>query len=469
MTDTNTHFINREHPDYVAQKYTWRKYRDLYSGGEQFREHASEYLVRRSKEGASIYMERLGRVFYENYVGSIIDWYAATLMRREPVLELKGNTEASSLFYNSLIHDCDLRGTSLTEFFRLRMAQAMVYGRSYAAIEFPATEAGARTRAEEDLVGRSRAYLVDYSPEDLINWSHDDSGRLEWVVLRTQRLKQAQVTDAEWKRDLRWIYYDRESYRIYTQDATSSNPGAIVLEAEGQHALARQRRVPLLELRVSEGLWLMNKAALLQLEHFNKSNALAWALTMGLFAQPVVYSDKEFNQVNGESYFIQLGAGDRYGWTEPEGHVYQIASDNLSRLKEEIYRVCYLMNQAGGSQIATMQSGISKQRDFGVTQEILRSYGDTVKEGIRQALEQINLARQDELLVDVSGMDEFDIGDFGTELDDAKRLLDLGIDSDTMKQQLYKRLALKYFCDVRQEVKNAIVAEIDASFQKKAS
>lgn len=468
ITDSNAHFINREHPEYVAQKYTWRKYRDLYSGGEQFREHASEYLIRRAKEGGNIYLERLGRVFYENYIGSIIDWYAATLTRREPVLQLTGNTENSASFYNSFIHDCDLRGTSLTEFFRLRMAQALVYGRSFAAIEFPAIEAGAKTRAEEDALGRSRAYLVDYSPEDLINWSHDDSGRLEWVVIRTQSLKQANVTDSEWKREQRWIYYDRQNYRIYSRDATSSNPGAITLESEGQHGLARQNRVPLVELRVSEGLWLMNKAALLQLEHFNKSNALAWALTMGLFAQPVVYSDKEFDQVNGESYFIQLGAGDRYGWTEPEGHVFQIASENLTRLKEEIYRVCYLLNQAGGPQVANMQSGISKQRDFGITQEILRSFGDTVKEGMRQVLHQVNLAREDELLVDVSGMDEFDIGDFGTELEDAQRLLNIGIDSDTLKQQVFKRLALKYFCDVRQEVKNKIVAEIDASFQKKA-
>ena len=38
-----------------------------------------------------VYQERLSRVFYENYVGSIIDWYAATLMRREPVLLFEGN------------------------------------------------------------------------------------------------------------------------------------------------------------------------------------------------------------------------------------------------------------------------------------------------------------------------------------------------------------------------------------------
>jgi hypothetical protein len=199
------------------------------------------------------------------------------------------------------------------------------------------------------------------------------------------------------------------------------------------------------------------------LEHFNKSNALAWALTMGLFATPVVYSDREWNQIVGESYYIQLAPGDRFGWTEPEGHVFQIASDNLARLKDEIYRVCYQMNQATGSQAATLQSGISKQRDFSVTQEILKAYGDIVKDSIRQVLEAINIARQDGLTVDISGLDEFDIGDFSTELDNAKTLLGLGIESSTFKKQLYKRVALKYLCDVRQEVKNQISAEIDAS------
>ena len=132
--------------------------------------------------------------------------------------------------------------------------------------------------------------------------------------------------------------------------------GEIELVDEGRHGLAGQRRVPLFEMQVSEGLWLMNKAALLQLEHFNKSNALAWALTMGLFAMPVIYSDREFKQIVGESYYIQLGPEDRFGWTEPEGNVYQIAADNLVRLKDEIYRVCYLMNQAGGPQSGTWGS-----------------------------------------------------------------------------------------------------------------
>ncbi len=116
----------------------------------------------------------------------------------------------------------------------------------------------------------------------------------------------------------------------------------IELKASGFHGLAKLGRVPLFELSVPEGLWLMNRAGSLQLEHFNKSNALSWALTMGLFAMPVIYSEREWNQMVGESYYIQLGPEDRFGWTEPEGKVYQIAADNLERLQDEIYRVCYL-------------------------------------------------------------------------------------------------------------------------------
>lgn len=448
--------INREHPEYATRRAIWRQYGDLYAGGERLRQNATEYLVRRHKEPADIYRERLGRVFYENYVGSIIDWYAATLMRREPVLLFEGDDDSAKLFYSSLAHDCDLKGTSLAEFFRRQFVQTLVYGTSYTVVDFPRGAGAPMTRAEEDASGRSRAYLMDYSPEEVINWSYDREGGLDWVVLRTSCLQQPRVTDSQWTKETRWIYYDRERFQIFRR---SGDGGRIDLVDEGQHGLASLGRVPLFEMRVSEGLWLMNKAALLQLEHFNKSNALSWALTMSLFAMPVIFSDKEWKQVVGESYYIQLGKEDRFGWTEPDGKVYQIAADNLVRLKDEIYRVCYLMSQAGSPD--WRQSGLSKQRDFSVTNEVLRAYGDAVKEVMGQTLEAIAGARQDGVSVSVSGLDEFDIEDFSNELDDAKKLLELGIGSETLKKQVFKKLAFKYLCDARQEVKNRVAEEIE--------
>ena len=81
--------IDQEHLEYKRQASTWRAYRDLYAGGQQFKLRADDYLLPRQKEPLDVYGERLQRVFYENYVGSIVDWYASTLFRREPSVRLR--------------------------------------------------------------------------------------------------------------------------------------------------------------------------------------------------------------------------------------------------------------------------------------------------------------------------------------------------------------------------------------------
>jgi hypothetical protein len=460
--------INVEHPDYAARKSMWRKYRDLYAGGEQLKANAHEYLTRRQKEPLDVYGERLSRIFYENYIGSIVDWYAATLFRREPEVLVDGDNVAGRQFFNVLTEDCDLKGTSISDFFRSRLIETLVCGVSYTLVDFPASPMPAESRADEDAAGLSRAYLVDFPAESLINWSLDARGNYEWIVLRTSHLTKAKLSDADYQTETIWRYYDRSRYQIWrgreVQGFCGPEGSANVLEliAEGYHALASQQRVPLFELKVSGGLWLMNKAGLLQLEHLNKSNALSWALTMGLFATPVVYSEKPWNQIVGESYYIQLGKDDRFGWTEPAGTVYQIAADNLTRLQQEIYRVCYLMSQAHGSDSpAAAQSGLSKLRDFAITQEVLRAYGDAIKDCMKRVLRAIEAARVDDLRVDVAGLDDFDIRDFGSDLEDASGLLKLGIESPTLRKHVYRRLANKYLCDVRQEIKDAIAREIE--------
>ncbi len=50
-----------------------------------------------------MYQERLARVFYENYLGSIVDWYMATLVRKEPVVEFEGAGDSALDFAGRLI------------------------------------------------------------------------------------------------------------------------------------------------------------------------------------------------------------------------------------------------------------------------------------------------------------------------------------------------------------------------------
>src|ERR1035441_9497338 len=169
MTD-----IDREHPDFKRQKFMWNMYRDLYAGGQQFKHRAEQYLLRRQKEPIDVYGERLQRAFYQNYIGSIIDWYGATLFRSGPSLQLRDGMESGRQFLTEFADDCDSRGTNLSGFFRQCMLDALVAGRSHILIDFPRASEAPANRAEEDAAGVSRAYLSRYRAEDLINWSLDE-------------------------------------------------------------------------------------------------------------------------------------------------------------------------------------------------------------------------------------------------------------------------------------------------------
>src|SRR5690349_13304766 len=145
--------IDREHHDYKRQRFMWNMYRDLYAGGEQFRNRAAEYLLRRQKEPLDVYTERMNRVFYENYIGSIVDWYAATLFRREPSLQFAGGLESGRKFLSQFSDDCDLRGTTLANFFRQCLIDALICGKTHVLVDFPRCHDAVTNRAEEDAAG----------------------------------------------------------------------------------------------------------------------------------------------------------------------------------------------------------------------------------------------------------------------------------------------------------------------------
>ena len=206
----------------------------------------------------------------------------------------------------------------------------------------------------------------------------------------------------------------------------------------------------------------MNKAALVQLEHFNKSNALAgpsrWACLRCRLFTPSAPGIRLLVSRTTSSSDLRTsldGRSRKAAYIRSQPKIW-------NGLKDEIYRVCYMSQASGEDGGARPESGASKQRDFAITQEVLRSYGDTVKDTMRRILEAICGARQDDLAISVTGLDEFDIGDFVAELSEAQTLLALGIDSPTMKRQVFQKLAFKYLCDIRQEVKDQIAKEIES-------
>jgi hypothetical protein len=74
--------------------------------------------------------------------------------------------------------------------------------------------------------------------------------------------------------------------------------------------------------------------------------------------------------------------------------------------------------------------------------------------------------RKDDLRISVSGLDEFEVGEFNEELDEAQKLLNLGIDSKTFRKQAFKKLAFKFLADINETTKESIAAEIEEQIDK---
>jgi hypothetical protein len=451
-----------EHAEYRAWLPSLETYRDLYTGGAQLKSKASSYLYRRHRESADVYQERVSRAYYENYIGSIIDWFASTLFRREPILTVEDTVVKKSAYYFDFFNNCDRNHTSITDFLRRRFIESLVYGKSFCALEFPKAAQPFRSRLEEEKAGADRAYLTEVHPADVINWGRSESGRLNFITIRLESGRQDHGSEEGASRR-RFLVYTETEFFIVERD----KEGNLFVTESGAHATSRLGIVPVFQLTISDGLWLMNKAAHLQLEHFNKSNGLAWSLGMALYATPVIYSRRDFNQVLGESYYIHLDPEDKFGFTEPEGNVYKIALEKLSRLQEEIYRTCYLMGQSRSWLSGAAQtSGQSKRQDYQITQEVLRAYGDGVKDFLKRILETLTNVLGDQSRITVSGLDEFEVGEFQDELKEAESLFSLGLGSKTFRKQVFKKLALKYLADVNETTKERIAREIDDSIDK---
>lgn len=463
--DSLLDMLQRQHPEFTHKSSIWRQYRLLYEGGHKFNAAADELLHKRRSEPGDVYGERLSRVFYENYIGACIDWYAATIFRRPPSILISTEDATTEQFYREFLSDCDQCGLGLAELAKRQFVELLVCGRTHAMIDFPARTVTPRSRAHEEELGQSRAYIVPLSADSITDWRRRSDGDYDWLIVASNEEYRTSFDADQLTQLKQWLVLDRKNYSRYEAHANSGDSRTldrvVTLTSEGPHALSDAGRLPIVTWELNDGLWLADRAAGLQIEHFNKSNALAWALHLGLFAMPVVYSERDWNQILGEAYYIQLGSGDRFGWTEPEGKVFAIAAQNLERLRNEIYRVCYLINQSAGQQPTRIaQSGLSKSMDFAVTLEVLKSYANSIKSYLRRILAAVAEARGDRIEVTISGLDRFDESDIRPEIETVRALDSLGLPSTSLRMEAQRRIAAEYLTDSDPAVLAKVVEEL---------
>lgn len=469
--------LDQKHSEYSLYCDAWSQFEVLSAQGVRLEMAAQNFLIKRPKELFDVYAERIRRFTAQPILANALGWYQSALFRRNPTIEIKGGDD---WYENEFLKNSDRIGTTYVDAYREAFKYLFLYQKAYILTDLPHPEVEPESYADQKAMGLE-PYIVTYSPRAVINWSNDNAGNLEWIVIRTEQ-EISEFLQAPTVETL-WYYFDRQNYSIYRsrQRPTNSSSSSPViydatgrpagedaeadLIAEGQHALAKQNRVPVRRLQVSEEMWLANRAYLLLKAHINQDNALDWALFNNNLAMPVIYSDKQQRSTTfSEVALLQLGEKDRMEWLESTGRSFEISASRLDSLREEAYRSMYLQAQGkSSSATASAQSGYSKEMDMMPSNEALNYFGDIIRAGMQVVGQDVSAARgQDGVEWDVFGF-VFETKPITQSIAVAQELDTLGIfqASPTLERETMKMVAHDFLEDRNETIKKQVDSEID--------
>ncbi len=148
---------NSTHPDYDANLATWLRARDVIAGEDAVKVGGIKYLPRLDSQSDNEYLGYKSRACFFNATSRTRDGFLGLLFRRDPEVKLPDRHAGVGGALRVFTDDVDLMGTSLFTFCKGVTGEVLSVGRSGTLVDWQAD-------------GESRAYVVRYAAEDILNW-----------------------------------------------------------------------------------------------------------------------------------------------------------------------------------------------------------------------------------------------------------------------------------------------------------
>lgn len=483
----------------------WKTCRALYAGGPALLaddEVMQEIFPQGTGEDSKVYAERRKRAYYLNYPGEILDAIVASLTAN-PVTMLADPKPAGPEqdFYEDFFTDVSPPGgrrQSLGQLLRDQILVALQCQTAWTLVDLPTPDEldeippgaaddlpaqGYANLGDQQAAGALRAYACPVAPENVRDWEEDDSGELNWVLIRTQEQKREGIAGTRERVKEIWTYYDREGWARYELIYKTGHPPAdsteVLLAESGPHSFGR---VPMARLSLPDGLAAMKKISSVAIAHFNARNALEWAKIRALMPTPVAFlgaadpmnpiteDDRRALQPHSVTRMRVLGDKDRLEYVGPDSTPFAFAGEDLATLRDEMHRVLHHMAlSVDNSGAALQRSADSKAIDQAVAAVVLAALGAYGREHAEDIYELVEDGRGDEERVwTAQGMDDFSDTTAGQMIEEAVNLATIEIPSATFqteykfglsKKILGPQVSLETLEKIRKELEGNITPE----------
>lgn len=170
----------RTHPLYNKYLSEWEFYIESALGGKRYYDNEDNLFTHRLEDQAGDYDDRLDRSYYLNFCNLVCSIYADYIfkekIRRPPHIAL-----------DDFRSNIDGRGTDINTFMNQVSWLSSVYGQIHIVIDSPyAEDVDVPLHIYKMNKERFDPYAVIVAPQDLRDWSVDEFGNLNWVLIRSR-------------------------------------------------------------------------------------------------------------------------------------------------------------------------------------------------------------------------------------------------------------------------------------------
>jgi hypothetical protein len=458
--------VDAHHEEYDALKVFYSMIGPLYRGGFELQQHASLYLRKRPVEPPAVYLARTLEFTYQNILQSGIGWYQTGLYADSPAVFTAGKDgkRTTDGLLDEFLENADRCGKSLVDCSKKWLTDAALNGVAFVLIDLPGSTIASNFR-EQKARGDLNAYITTFDASQVINWSCDQAGNYEWVVIKTQRServfgKKPLVID-------QWYLFDRQNFTLYEAPVTSGKdvPTGDDRLAEvvdfGPHALKPWTRVPVRKIELPDHLWLAYRVYLQVLDHLNQDNSFSWALKQANLAVPVIAGPYEDKPVMSETAYIHFQEKDTtLTFAEQSGMSFTVAAARIAALREEIYRQMHLQAQGRSSSAsASANSGYSKEMDMAPSKDVANAFGNILREALKGITEDAALIAGQVLEAEVTGLQAEDNGAI-VDIAEGQAALDMNIPSPAFDTYVYSKTAARVMRQAPKEQQTEVQKEI---------
>ncbi|MBE9110295.1 hypothetical protein IQ273_12820 [Nodosilinea sp. LEGE 07298] len=433
-----------EHPAYSAMKPHLERISLLTEGGWRLRDKLSLFIEQRPGEEDPIYEARLKKFAYSNTLGSNLSQLASKITSGT----IHVSNAASEDFWEKFREDTDGQGRTEIQLVERIFAEALKFKTVFLHVDKPQAAVAPNSRAEEEQLGL-RPKIVVYSALQVPLWS-ESNGQVDWI-------KVFQIVDVinpltGPMKMARWTFIDKQSIARYEAfvkldrkghilELLDKNGNPLVHESEPAVPLAGNPvahgfgALPVARLELDESQWSGNQAyakgeECLRLE-CHRYDLLTAAYLQRTY-KPIQTPDSDLGDTfvgdgdkplpTGLQFVLQV---DKFEWSEPKGDILVHVDKALTQAEKQIRAILGV----GGAYVqeAIEASGVSKEMDFQIENDRLKSYGHILTDALQDTYQLVERAEGNSgSTLAVSGLDDFG-GDRLTDLIEALNML-LGID-----------------------------------------